>query len=202
MVSPHPGARGRSFFGRPPSPTFSGPSSLAPEARGSYARSAYTVPGKTGEKGGEHYAVRGVAEDQTGYILPRGWRSPVAVAIPRGSERLGRILAGDGITQSGGDHGGRQHGTVRGDKDGLGGPLRHRSVPSRYGRAGDGDAPSVDVRAASVGGRIVPGLECLADTGPFYCRYSPRIREGFFLGTELPIYGLLGNSGHEKSRDC
>src|SRR5215217_9346342 len=108
-------------------------------------------------KGGEHHAVCGGAEDQTGYDLPRGWRPSIAVAVPGGCQCLGRILAGDGITQGGGDHGGRQHGTVRGDKDGLGGPLRHRSVPSRDGGAGDGDAPTGDVRAASVGGRLVEG---------------------------------------------
>jgi hypothetical protein len=32
--------------------------------------------------------------------------------------------------------------------------------------------------------------------------YSRRIREGVFPETRLPINGLLGNSGHEKSRDC
>src|SRR5215207_8692287 len=36
----------------------------------------------------------------------------------------------------------------------------------------------------------------------YRCLYSPRIREGFFSETGLPVYGLLGNSGHKKSRGC
>jgi hypothetical protein len=32
--------------------------------------------------------------------------------------------------------------------------------------------------------------------------YSPDCREGLFPKIELPVYNILGNSGHRKSRGC
>src|SRR5918998_2152986 len=94
----------------------------------------------TSHRGKEHHRViRSAADRPSGGDPPRESSPPTAMAVPGGHKCRGRVLAGDGVPQADSDHGSAEHGPVWTDKDGLGRPVRDRSVPGRDGRGRDGD---------------------------------------------------------------